>query len=424
MRIWQIILIVFVVLVLIGLLVFGVILRDMTGFFVSLGIEFLVACIGFFVGRAFELYRLRETLVTEVDRAIDDLSKMRRLNPRDTSQLYFDSRNMEKFCQRFFKILTEQFDYDLGLFEITDASLPFTFFNSYPRKAQVPAPHILDVIKDIALSGEAKVVNYNRDNMAKEFKKRGFELASISLPCQRVVMVPIAHGKQEILGYFALFSAHTKPFLNKITLRNFPEKELLAEIENKKIDDSLKFFIERQRLLLAIGLVRILDVEVFEKIITQEIQDLTDCGRRIVQILTDKLKLPVGFIYLNPELLTATNSVDNPYIYIRDGEGVTEQRIKQEFLSSFIGSRKSDWMREPIMESVAKVSRTNSLHLEFFLSCPIGIESKDYGMIGFLARRAFNEFDKELIRNLENFKIDDCFSALERLKKQAPLVHL
>jgi hypothetical protein len=95
MKIWQTVAIVVSVLVLIGLLVFGVLLGDILGFIISFTIELLVMTIGVLLGRAFALQKL--------------------------------------------KILTEQFDYDLRLFEITDSSLPYKFFNSYPRKVEVPS---------------------------------------------------------------------------------------------------------------------------------------------------------------------------------------------------------------------------------------------------------------------------------------------
>jgi hypothetical protein len=415
MRIWLKSFIIFIALFLIGFLVFGVFLKDTTGFWISTGVEGLFFIVGVLVGRALELQKIRDKLVTEIDKAVNDLSRMRRLNLRDHSKLYFESQNMERFCQKFFRILTEEFDYDLGFLEITDPSLPYPFLNSFPRKAPLPPQTVLEAIKKIVLRSEGRIISCGESEMAKRFLDYGVDLIGINLPCKRVVIVPIAHDEKEILGYFALFSSKGVSLIRRLMPFIYPESELLAEIENKKIDDSIKFFIERQRLLLAIGLVRILDTEVFEQILTKNINGFAECAHKIVEIITQQLKLPVGFIYLKEDLLPKEDLFKNPEIYVRDETEISHKRIKDEFILLFIDEVKHNWPKDLVVDNIARYVSPVPLKLEHFLACPISTSSRDYGIIGFIKREPFNDFDQELILNIENFKIDDCFSTLDRL---------
>jgi hypothetical protein len=401
-------------LIAIGLLISNVISGNKVAFFLSLAVWFIGAILGIWIGRVFKNYRLKEALESEIDYAINDLSRIGKIDLRDPEKLYFESENMTRFCQRFLRILTDRFNYDLGLFEITDPSLPYSFFNWYTRRGPGPRlpQSVLNAIKLITLKGREKVVIAGEQEIAKLFKEYGADLAEINLSYKRMAIIPVARNEKEILGYFALAGDRRRTMLQDLTLVGYPESMLLADIEDMKIADSLKFFIERQRLLLAAGLVRILNIKVLEKIITREINDLQDCGRRIVKILTEMLNLPVGFIYLRSDILETGHSDENPYIFVRAGKSEIKKEIEQEFLVPFINDWQDAWPKQAIKERILQVVRPKTFDLDYFMTCPIVFESTHSGMLGLMAKREFNDFDLELLQIIQNFIIRECFRHL------------
>jgi hypothetical protein len=417
-------------LVIISLIIVQGILVDRKAFFTLLTIELVVLTVSIRIGWSYEpnrlqSNRLQESLISEINRAVGHLSQMHILKLADPAKLFFESQNMKRFCQQFLRTLTKRFNYDSGFFEITDPSLPYSFFNWYTtRRGQGPPISLVNAIRLVALKSRGKAVSAEEQEITKLFKENGVPLAEFNLSYKRIAIVPVAHNEKEIFGYFALVGNRGRTPLLKLKPFGYSESVLLTDIVNMKIVHPMKFFIERQRLWLAIGLMRILDFEVFEKIITRRINDFLDCGRRIVKILTDKLKLPVGFIYLRSDVLTPEHGDENPYIYLTSGERDIGDEIKQQFLMPLISDKSDKWSKGPVMEAVANVVHPTSFDLSFYLACPIASASREYGMIGFMARRQFTDFDIELIRIVENFKIDDCFSTIDRLKQQTPALHL
>ncbi len=384
--------------------------------------------------RAFE--KVDDVLMNKVDDACniliraDDDNKLQPLNNDKYSPKLlieqikeFGIRILEAFCEKEILQLVEG-----GIFLIKDPLLPPHKKAIYPTRIKniiIENKEYINMYKlihyyienhqdNIAIlitnkSGKVEKLVDNKDNQKIEINDGEIEAylseGKIPLPSQKAIITPITYkenNKNKNMGYLLLFY-HSQNFLSRLfNPKEMIDNYMLEKIEDWKLDDAIKSVLNKERLLLAFYLEKVVDeitTKAIEKGENYYRENFSEICEEVLKAICIIMKIDGGgflFDFGKQKLVIYETNIAK-----RDIEGNIIPKIRNS------NSEKVDIFTDWDVENNKQIGN-NILYVN------IKYENRELGLLGLIASRDFEDFDKMVLNILEDIKLDDLFILFEK----------
>ena len=376
----------------------------------------ITTIIGIYIGQITTAYKVRHALETKVDDLLNELAipKLSRL----------DDPNLERisFCQfgkKLLALLCEDIDYEAGVIYIFEKSLKPTFIQTYYHyhKSELTLSRDDyklydrlcrrdpdDTITVSIKSNDIYNIKYKSNSKLNEKQKLSENFYTRRFKYLKLLPISLLG---DYLGYIGLFKEVKSSFFDEILeiVHILSEKTILQEIENKKIDDSMKNFLFRQLILQIILTIRYLDNIHDDLHLLKSFNELSD---KILKIIQDCWNFNSCIIkYKNNDIISIVDQcVDINLVKCKLIPRI-DQRIENENELQIFEENAGQLFsieENPGFESAIAI-KIQKLNLYF-------------GYLLVTCNRQFTDFEKQMLIILENSKIDDCYFELsKRLNK-------
>lgn len=367
----------------------------------------ITVVLGIFIGQLSTIYKIRHIVETRVDQLVNKLA-LPQITRLDDPNLELNS--FFEFSKGLISLLCEDFAYQAGVVHIFDDSLTMTFRHSLVHGTKQSVGLIDEDYKlmrewcryeksgQITASLKSERIFIPRyTNRSELSRPRKVDAKSKLLNYSYIRLLPI-HLDTFYLGYIGLFR-YKKPLLVEKfldTVQLLSEKSILQAIEDKKIDDAVKNFLFRQSLLQIFITLNHLD-NIYER--TQTFKSIKELGDQIVEALRDCWRFN-GCLIL---------TVDNQLSHSVD-KNVNLELIKSKLIPRIKLSFSTNESNLLCIGSAADVFEDESPGFQEYIAIKIEKDEVLYGYLIATSKRAFSDFEKQMLIILENYKIDDAYT--------------
>lgn len=231
----------------------------------------------------------------------------------------------------------------------------------------------------------------------------------VKIPSQRATISPIEMERVN-LGYLILFYHRQKTILKIFEPREMIDNYMLKNIEDWKLNNSIRSILDKERYLLVFFLINQLDKIFNELIIDYKKHNgeyklkPRDIHVKILEILTNLLKAEKGgYVWINKTNRMTTYQVKAP---------------KQQILSKivpYVQRSQYDKNNKADHVELKKIFRKNNpFDFNNLLFVNVALEEDYIGQIGLFSDRDFERFDVMALDLAEDIKLDDMLSVIHR----------
>lgn len=367
----------------------------------------ITVVIGIFIGQLSTIYKIRHIVETRVDQLVNKLA-IPQITRLDDPNLELNS--FIEFSNGLISLLCEDFAYQAGVVHIFDDSLTMTFRHSLVHGTKQSVSLINEDYKlmrewcryeksgQITVSRRSQRILIPRYTTRSELSRPTKVSAESGLLNYSYIRLLPIHLDAFYLGYIGLFRYERPSLVERFldTVQLLTEKSILQAIEDKKIDDAVKNFLFRQSLFQVFITLNYLD-NIYEK--TQTFKSNKELGDQIVEALR------VCWRFNGCLILT----VDNQLSHSLD-ENVRLELIRSKLIPRIKLSFSTNESNLLCIGSAADIFEDEKAGFQHYIAIKIEKDEILYGYLIATSKRAFSDFEKQMLIILENYKIDDAYS--------------
>ncbi len=362
--------------------------------------------VGIYIGQLSTAYKVRHALESKVDDLLNDLATPKLENLADPA---LERGSFLQFGRELLALLCEDFNYQAGLICLFEKSLKPTYRQTYyhNQKATLSLTHHdyklyhelcrkdpSSTISLFLLLNDTYSIQYSKK---AEIEDRKLDDKYHTIQFKHLKLLPISLNG-EYLGFIGLFHKTKSAFLDNVLdfVKIVSEKAILQEIENKKIDDSMKNFLFRQLLLQVILTLRYLD-HIHNGI--NLITNYNELAGRIIRVIRDCWNFNACVI----------KHVDGNFVEESDST-VDMQIVKSKLIPRIDQRLAVEKQLHFYEENAAQLcSLEETPGFESALALKLQKEDRYFGYLLVMANRELSTFEKQALAIFEDYKIDDCY---------------